>query len=102
MYGLYGLKHHLVEMSGDVTDAVRTDEGTTSKDRGTQLLICEPLSFAISLEGKVTIKEQTRKTWLTQEMLTGLTVLRSCAPTSLGALVLTDLNHKKQQPTFTC
>ena len=43
MYGLYGLKHHIVEITGDVTDAGRT----TSKDRATQLLICEPLSFAI-------------------------------------------------------
>ena len=24
MYGLYGLKHHIVEISGDVTDAGRT------------------------------------------------------------------------------
>ena len=48
MYGLYGLKHHIVEISGDVTDAGR-DERTTSKDRATQLLICEPLSFAIKI-----------------------------------------------------
>ena len=26
MYGLYGLKHHIVEISGDVTDAGRTDK----------------------------------------------------------------------------
>ena len=26
MYGLYGLKHHIVEISGDVTDAGRTNE----------------------------------------------------------------------------
>ena len=45
MYGLYGLKHHIVEISGDVTDAGRT----TSEDRKTQLLICESLSFAITL-----------------------------------------------------
>ena len=32
-----------MEIGGDVTDAGRT----TSKDRATQLLICEPLSFAI-------------------------------------------------------
>ena len=25
MYGLYGLKHHIVEKSGDVTNAGRTD-----------------------------------------------------------------------------
>ena len=48
MYGLYGLKHHIVEISGDVTDPDgRTDEQTTRKDRATQLLICEALSFAI-------------------------------------------------------
>ena len=26
MYGLYGLKHHIVEISGDVTDVGRTDD----------------------------------------------------------------------------
>ena len=47
MYGLYGLKHHIVEISGDVTDPDgRTDEQTTRKDRATQLLICEKLSLA--------------------------------------------------------
>ena len=25
IFGLYGLKHHIVEISGDVTDAGRTD-----------------------------------------------------------------------------
>ena len=44
MYGLYGLKHHIVEKSGDVTDP---DGQTTRKDRATQLLICEKLSLAI-------------------------------------------------------
>ena len=47
MYGLYGLKHHILEISRAVTDAGRTDEQTTSEDRATQLLICEPLSLAI-------------------------------------------------------
>ena len=45
MYGLYGLKHHIVEKSGDVTDP---DGQTTRKDRATQLLICEMLSLATS------------------------------------------------------
>ena len=49
IYGLYGLKHHIVEKSGDVTDA---GQQTTSKDRATQLLICEPLSFAIFGAGR--------------------------------------------------
>ena len=31
IYGLYGLKHHRVEISGDVTDAGRTDEQTNDK-----------------------------------------------------------------------
>ena len=31
MYGLYGLKHHIVEISGDVTDAGR--DGTNDKQR---------------------------------------------------------------------
>ena len=35
MYGLYGLKHHLVEISGDVTDAGRTEEQTTREDSAT-------------------------------------------------------------------
>ena len=41
IFGLYGLKHHIVEISGDVTDAGRTDEQTTSEDSATQLLIWE-------------------------------------------------------------
>ena len=47
-YGLYGLKHHIVEMwrcHRCGTDG-RTNKQTTCKDRATQLLICEPLSFA--------------------------------------------------------
>ena len=28
IYGLYGLKHHIVEISGDVTKAGRTDKRT--------------------------------------------------------------------------
>ena len=48
MYGMYGLKHHTVEISGDVTDPDgQTNKRTTSKYRATQLLIREPLSFAI-------------------------------------------------------
>ena len=47
MYGLYGLKHHIVEISRDVTDAdEQTNEQTTRKHRATQLLICEKLSLA--------------------------------------------------------
>ena len=40
IYGLYGLKHHIVEISGDVTKAGRdgrTNE-RTRKDSATQLL----------------------------------------------------------------
>ena len=33
MYGLYGLKHHIVEISGDVTDAGQTNERTNDKGR---------------------------------------------------------------------
>ena len=46
-YGLYGLKHHTVEICGDVTDPDGRTDGRTRKDRATQLLICEALSFAI-------------------------------------------------------
>ena len=57
IYGLYGLKHHIVEISGDVTDPDgRTNERTTRKDRATQLLICEALSFAIWRESPTTLK----------------------------------------------
>ena len=38
IYGLYGLKHHIVEKSGDVTKVPRTDGQPTRKDRATQLL----------------------------------------------------------------
>ena len=41
MYGLFGLKHHLVEISGDGTDAGRTEEQTTREESATQILICE-------------------------------------------------------------
>ena len=37
IYGLFGLKHHIVEMRGDVTDAGRTTtEQTITEDRATQ------------------------------------------------------------------
>ena len=47
MYSLYGLKHHLVEISGDVTDARRQRTTTTRENRATQLVISETLSLAI-------------------------------------------------------
>ena len=31
IYSFYGLNHHTVEISGDVTDAGRTDEQTNNK-----------------------------------------------------------------------
>ena len=40
MYGLYGLKHYIVETSGDVTNAGRTNKQTTREDRATQLVNC--------------------------------------------------------------
>ena len=57
IYGLYGLKHHIVEISGDVTDVGRTDGRTTSEDRATQLLIWETLSLAINIEWKTELEE---------------------------------------------
>ena len=33
IFGLFGLKHHIVEISGDVTDAGRTDGRTNDKQR---------------------------------------------------------------------
>ena len=36
IYGLYGLKHHIVEMRGGVTDAGRTNKRTNIEDRATQ------------------------------------------------------------------
>ena len=44
MYGLYGLKSIYIGINAHVTDAGRQ---TTSEDRATQFLICEPLSLAI-------------------------------------------------------
>ena len=43
MYGLYGLKHHTVEMSRDATDGRRR----TREDKATQPLDAGRLSFAI-------------------------------------------------------
>ena len=40
MYGLFGLKHYVVETSGDVTDAGRTNKQATREDRATQLVNC--------------------------------------------------------------
>ena len=52
MYGLYVLKHHTVEISGDVTMRDRrTDgqtDGQTREDRATQPLNAGRLSFAIT------------------------------------------------------
>jgi len=56
MYGLYGLKHHIVEKSGDVTDP---DGRTTRKDRATQLFICEKLSLAMNITTKLLCKCRT-------------------------------------------
>ena len=36
MYGFYGLRHHTVDTSGDVTDAGRTNKRQTREDRATQ------------------------------------------------------------------
>ena len=55
IYGLYGLKHHIVEISGDVTKAGRTNE-QTRKDSATQLLNREALSFAIASTDSVVSK----------------------------------------------
>ena len=49
MYGFYGLEHHAVKISGDVTDAGRTDERRTREDRATHPMEAGWLSFAISL-----------------------------------------------------
>ena len=48
MFGWYGIKHHIVEISRDVTDVVQTNERTTIREeRATQLVIPETLSHAI-------------------------------------------------------
>ena len=57
MYGLYGLKHHTVEISGDVTDAGRTNERRqTREDNATQPLDAGRLSFAISFLSRKRLK----------------------------------------------
>ena len=38
IYGLYGLKHHIVEMRGGVTDAGRTNERTNEQTLKIELL----------------------------------------------------------------
>ena len=46
IYGLYGLQPHIVEISGDVTDAGQTNT-RTREDRATQPMNCWRLSLAI-------------------------------------------------------
>ena len=46
IFGLYGLKHHIMEISGDVTDAGRTNDKQTREDSATQPLHAGWLSFA--------------------------------------------------------
>ena len=48
MYGLYVLKHHTVEISGDVTMWDGRTDGQTREDRATQPLNAGRLSFAIT------------------------------------------------------
>ena len=43
---MFGLRHHTVDISGDVTDAGRTD-GRTREDRATHPMDAGWLSFAI-------------------------------------------------------
>ena len=52
MFGLYGLKHHKVEMS-QWRDVRTTTTTTTWKDSATQLLISEKLSLAINSIEKI-------------------------------------------------
>ena len=47
---MYGLKHHIVEISGDVTAAGQSNKQTTREGRATQLLIWEKLSLAIPFQ----------------------------------------------------
>ena len=49
IFGLYGLNHHIVEISGDVTDAGRTNKRQTREDRATQPMDAGWLSFAIDM-----------------------------------------------------
>ena len=70
IYGLYGLKHTIVEISGDVTKVGRTDN-QTRKDRATQLLNRETLSFAIfgeksSPKGSVCLRGGGLKSYLAE------------------------------------
>ena len=47
MYGLYGLKHHIVEISADVTRRDGRTNERTRKDNATQPFDAGRLSFAI-------------------------------------------------------
>ena len=39
IYGLYGLEHHTVEISGDVTDAGRTNDDDDDDKQGKIMLL---------------------------------------------------------------
>ena len=47
MYGLYGLKHHIVAISEDVTMRDRRMDGRTRRGRATQPLDAGRVSFLI-------------------------------------------------------
>ena len=56
MYGLYGLKHHTVEMLPCGTDD--DDERRTREDNATQPLDAGRLSFAIYMEEKFVSRKE--------------------------------------------
>ena len=68
MYGLYGLKHHTVEMLPCGTDGRTNDKRQTREDKATQRLDAGRLSFAIFVCEKI---EWEKHNYLTTSFLPG-------------------------------
>ena len=88
MYGLYGLKHHIMKISGDVTDAGRTDK----------LLLCEKqiyglYSHAMERRGDVTKRDDDEQGKIEQ-----LTTQRMEAGWLSFAIVARTISHLVEIP----
>ena len=86
---MYGLKHHIVEINEDVTNAGRRD-ATTSEYRATQLLICEKLILAIISSYHSTINLNTTSMGAEsfvkpKKYIAGISDLAALARHSLGS-----------------
>ena len=75
IYGLYGLKHHTMEINGDVTMETN-DKRTRSENRASQQIDQGLLTFAIFLEMEVHVNSIRGKCLLNNE-LTIMELLKS-------------------------